>query len=743
MEGRIEHIDLKLSLLHKNKITVEEFSKFKGHNERKVEANEKPTNLNILSKSAKAKVELYLSLFYLLQTKSEYLANLFKSKDYILKNTADYQTLLSNTIQLFPMIEPSINRRSREQYYYMKLLLLVMRNDIARSQTVTDITKSQFTHWTEFVTHFNNHTYQRQHLKLLAGKYIHKILDDDELDFESDPTIIHSNIMPHDHGVSANISPQDAIKIPEVSSRFVHNLMSLRDACSDILKLVESCATRLPVHVRLICREAYMLARANFPRLLEQQHLAVAGICFWKYYFGVIILFPENYGINAKPYLKGQVNLRHLHRLMLQLFSMKPFTNNFLKPLNDYLVSSIDSIQAIMRGIINVEDIDREYNFGDFGDMVCDAPKLTMKANLMIFLEKVTLSNVDIMVHSTDDPLLKVTQKLENLTTSPSDLVALTDLSSITIVLDRNMHEESLTDSKTRVLFTQAKRCMLYIMQVQEGDDLLELLISGIKPIHEQKFREIVNMEKEDSMSSTKMYYKTSLGDLNKITYHDLKRMCLDSLLKLEAMGEVTRKNSFQGLLNQIAVDIKSKTTQRKIRSQQLETLDQTVKKLSDKEQFLRQQLNEYNRHVDSILANSQLKPKDKKIFSIIPVFSKQYFYNRELRKRNRLPEFGSYKFSIKKLKDQKILLHTSPKLLESSKIEITFSCYQVGKFTVEASKNLVVIAGASNVVTLDDLLTLQYERKKTFALFDGDATFDANNFIAFIFKKFYDVREE
>ena len=195
--------------------------------------------------------------------------------------------------------------------------------------------------------------------------------------------------------------------------------------------------------------------------------------------------------------------------------------------------------------------------------------------------------------------------------------------------------------------------------------------------------------------------------------------------------------------MNQIAIDIKSKNSQRKSRQQQLEVSQQAVKKLSDKEKFLRQQLNEYNRHVESILAESQLKPKDRKIFNIIPVFSKQYFYNRELRKRNRLPEFGSYKLSIKKLKDQKILLNTSPSLLESSKIEITFSCYQVGKFIVEASKNLVVIAGASSVVTLDDLLTLQYEQKKTFTLFDGDATFDANNFIAFIFKKFYDVKGE
>ncbi|KAI5959121.1 IQG1 [Candida margitis] len=743
LEGQIESIDLKLSLLHKNKITVEEFTKFKGPNERRVQTNEIPTNLNILSKAARAKVELYSTLFYHLQTKSKYLANVYKAKDYVLKSSESYQTLLANTFQLFPIIEPSISRHTREEYYYMKLVLVIMQNDIAKSQTVTDITKSQFTHWTEFVTHFNNLTYQRQHLKLLAGKFVHKILDYDELDFESDPTIIHSQVVPREHTVKSEVSPQDAIKVPEVSSRFVSNLMGLREYCSEVMKLIESNISRTPVHMRLICREAYQLARSLFPAQSDQQHLAVAGVCFWKYYFGVIISFPENYGINSRNYLKGQGNLRHLHRVMLQLFSMRPFTNNFLKPLNDYLESSVDSIQSIVRGIIDIEDIDEVYKCGNINDMVAEAPKLTMKTNSMIFLEKVTLSSIDVMSGSTDDPLLKVAQKLESLTTSSTDLVAMTDLSSITIILNRNVHDESLADSKTKVLFTQAKRCMLYIMRVQGGDDLLELLISGIKASHEQKFREIVASEKEDSMSTTKMYYKTSLGDLDKMSYHDLKRMCLESLLKLEAMGEVTRKNSFQELLNQIAIDIKSKNIQRKRRVQQLEVSDQTVKKLSEKERFLRQQLNEYNRHVESILADSQLKPKDKKIFSIIPVFSKQYFYNRELRKRNRLPEFGSYKLSAKKLKDQKILLKTSSSLIDSSKMDFTFSCYQVGKFTVEASKNLVVVGGASSVITLDDLLALQYEQKKTFTLFDDNATFDANNFIAFIFKKFYDVKGE
>lgn len=148
---------------------------------------------------------------------------------------------------------------------------------------------------------------------------------------------------------------------------------------------------------------------------------------------------------------------------------------------------------------------------------------------------------------------------------SPQDMLTLTDLSSVTLNLNPTTQEESIVDSKTKTLFTQAKRCLLYIIRVQEeddSDDLLELLISGIKPSHEQRFKEIVQYERRSKIfpsttarvlllilsikKSTRPYSGTSLGDLSNLTYHELKKMCLEIILKLESMGELTRKTHFK-----------------------------------------------------------------------------------------------------------------------------------------------------------------------------------------------------
>ncbi|KAI5949420.1 IQG1 [Candida jiufengensis] len=747
LESSIENIDLKLSLLEKNKITIEEFSNSRSSFRRSIQATDSK-QLERLNKSSRERVELYQSLFYILQTKPIYIANLFRSIDYSQKDSKSHQSLNENIFSLFPIANSSISHHSREEYFLMKLILAIMENDFRELNNISDITKSQHTFWTEFLTKFNNHSYQRQHLKSLFGKYVNNLIDDEELNFESDPTIIHSNIITREirvHGYSENnksLSPQEAIKLPNVASEFVSNLMSLREHCSDIINLIDSIVFRIPVHIKLICNQAYLLSKSYFPDKNESQHLAVAGVCFWKHYFGAILQLPQNFGFTKKLSMKDQSNLRYLNRVMLQVFSMKPFNDNFLKPLNEYIASTTYKITEVTSKIIDISgDIDAIYKLNEFDDIVSnEKPKLTMKINSMISLEKIAFTNINVMSNGNDE-LTNIINELDKLMSSPNDLIALTDLSSLTLYLNPIDKSESLSNSKTDLLFTQAKRCLLYIIRVQDdGDDLLELLISGITPQHEQKFQQIKNEEKDDKDTKSKPYHNTSVGNLNKMTYHDLKKMCLENILKLELMGEVTRKNSFQELLNQIVSDIKQKDTQRNKRKEQLQMSVQVLKKISDKQKFLGKQLREYQDHVDLILKNSQLKPKDKKIFNIIPIFSKQYFYNRELRKRNRLPEFGSYKVNVKKLKDSNILLKNN--YGDSSKLEFIFSCYQIGKFTIEVTKNQIVLSGGSQILTIDDFLNLQYENKHKLEMFNGNVVFNSNDLIEFVFERFYELKK-
>ncbi|CAI5760254.1 unnamed protein product [Candida verbasci] len=747
LECQIEQLDIKLGLLDKNKITIEEFVKPK-----KIKLNSNSIGnvktLERLNKSARARIEIYQSLFYILQTNSIYFKRLYSSLSYSDKESKFNRDLFSSITTLFPIENGSINNHSREEFFYIKFVLDLMDLDARQSILLGDLTKVQKTYWIDYLYHFNNLTFQRQHLKKIVGKFVSSVIDDENLDFESDPTIINADVISREikiHGSStgnSNLSPQEAIQIPQVSNKFINNLISLREKANDLIYILQKC--HIPIHVRILCKSAYDLSCRYFPDKSKLQHLAVSGVIFIKHYINLIFNHPENYGYK-KEYPKCEDNLKHLSRVMLQIFSMKLFNDNFLKPLNDYITNSTETIKLFIIDLINISDVDSVYELSEYNDILNhEKPKLLMKINNMINLEKITVSNADIIAPYQHDPILKYVTDLESLNSSPSDFISLTDLSQLVLILNPQTHEDNLNDAKNKSLFTIAKRSLLYIIRVQEdGDDLLELLISGIKPEHEEKFKRIVAQEREEE-DKKNPYYKQSIGDLTKLSYHELKKICLENLLKLESMGELTRKNSFQTLLNQTSVDIKTKDIQRSNRIQELKNYEQVIKKLTEKEKFLKKQLADYNSHIDMILTELTKKPKDKRVFfNIIPVFSKQYFYHRELRKRNRLPKFGSYKYSSKKLTDMKILIDYNFKgAFSSSKLEFMFSCHQIGKFTIEVANNSINIPGASNVISLDDLLNLQYENRVKFELFDGLATFDSNNFMAFIFSKFYDIKK-
>lgn len=767
LETKIESLDVKLGLLDKNKISVEDFVRNRNkHKSLKPVASTNTSSLERLSKNAKLRIEIYQSLFYMLQTNPIYLMRLYQSMQDDSSSSKVFDSLQNLVAFLFPIKDTSIKYHSREEYFFMRFITELMKVEIKSCRTMSNLTKPQHCLWIDFFHNINNHTYQRMHLKKLMGKQITRVAEDDEVNFESDPSQIYEDIIKREikvHGFSerpALLPAPAAIKEEDVSAKFVENLMSLRECVSEVISALDAVADAIPLHVRVGAKFAYDLVKINFPEKSNQQHLSVAGVIIFKHYLGAILQNPENFGISVRdpfnPSITNprcEMNLRHLYRVLLQVFVMKPFTDNFLKPLNEYIDSSSDIISSLIQRLIDVNTMESEYNLTDYDDIVShDRPQLTMKVGDMIMFEKLLTKNIDVVAPGNDDQLYKIMLKFDELVNSADELVEMTEVGLITLSLNPQTQEVSVVDSKVSSLFAQIKRCLLYIIRVQEGSGLLELLISGIKPEHEKAFREIVTQEQNEnkqSMANDKRrpYYKTSIGDLLHISYHDLKKMALEKILQLESLGHLRRSNSYQDLLNSMAVDIKTKDLQRVTRRKQVEIALKTVEKLTSKENLLKKQLSDYNNHIEKILSQLQLRPKEKKLFNIIPIFSKQYFYHRELKKSNRLPQFGSYKYSAKKLMDQKILIDFGKMISQhsssTSKLDFMFSCHQVGKFVFEVASGSVTIPGAVSYVSLDELLDLQYNNSDTVEMFDGAVLFDTQNLVAFIFRKFYDAKKE
>ena len=234
--------------------------------------------------------------------------------------------------------------------------------------------------------------------------------------------------------------------------------------------------------------------------------------------------------------------------------------------------------------------------------------------------------------------------------------------------------------------------------------------------------------------------------DILRLSYSQLKRVCLENILNLERAGRISRNNQYQDLLNSIAVDIRTKHKRRVQRARELDGVRQTLGALDEKASYLEAQLKSYNDYIEQAMITLQSK-KGKKRF-LLP-FTRQYNHERELARNGRTPRFGSFKYSARNLTDKGVLVswtgYNPNDHRQWDRLSITISSDSVGIFHIEGSIGSMMIPGASAVVPLDDLLQAQFNNLQFIFVFggeDGSANvglkLNVNLLVHLIMKKFY-----
>ena len=296
-------------------------------------------------------------------------------------------------------------------------------------------------------------------------------------------------------------------------------------------------------------------------------------------------------------------------------------------------------------------------------------------------------------------------------------------------------------DAEFKALFTETKRCILYIIRVQSGGDLMEIMVKPITAEDEDRWEARVAEELSDSSHRKGAYAEANaVMDLDSLSYTERKRIALENILQIEQIGRITRHNHYQDLLNAIAVDIRTKHRRRVQRQRELETVRQTLARLNDQAVYLEGQLKTYNDYIEQAMVTLQNK-KGKNRF-VMP-FTKQWDHERELARSGRGPKFGSFKYSAQDLATRGILLSWAGYTeRQYQHVDLTLSSNEVGVFTLEGSNGPISIPGASAQVPLDDLLQAQFNNTQVLEFFDEDGRgglrVNVNLFVHLIMRKFY-----
>ncbi|ODQ79452.1 hypothetical protein BABINDRAFT_161850 [Babjeviella inositovora NRRL Y-12698] len=747
-EAKIEQLEIKLGLLHKNEITLEEF---KSHALLPSQtAGGRRNVFSALTKNSVDRIEVYKSMFYLLQVRPHYFASAFAR---LLPDSKQYHEVEETA---YTVLNPTAG--VREEFLFVQLLVGLLSTEIQSC----DHLEVHDGAWSALLCRFHQTANQKRVLKEFAYEFVSSVLENEDVDFEANPSSIYLKLVqaqervtgrPSDRPVRVN--PQEAMADKLTHDTYIRNMMNLRDYTSPFIQHISDHLGKLALHVRVLCRQVYDQATQKFPGASEMKKLAVVGKILVRYYISDILLDMASYGVDTS-FLSGtgrvrvQENLVHVAKLLAQLFELRHFgpLDRHYHSLNSFIDQNTPTVVSVLRCLIDVPAPEQAYNMTMYDDLTAATrPVLVIKCSEMLAIHQMVKREINALVppsasmNDGADPLRECVVKLNTINVSAPEVAKISQLGEISLQLSPSAFGDGFSSKKIKHLLVQAKRYVLYHIRVQrESDDLLEMLILKIGPEHERRFRELVDGGRKSLNSSTR-----TVEDSAALTYVEVRKLALATLLELEELREVTRANGFHEVLVQLATDIRTKHDQRLGRKKQLSQAAETNQRLENKHKALVREYADFKRFIDRLLVEGQSqKTGGKRWFHFLSTLTKQYLQHREFRRMGFTPKFGYHKFSARKLMDQVVLIDVKglesggKSAFGSSKLDFVFSSDQAGVFKVECLLGSFTFPDASQTVTLDDLLQAQFEGRREFEMFKK-ARFDTDNLIKLIKKKFYE----
>ncbi len=638
-EQYIDQLDIKIALLVKNKITLDEVVKhqknFGGHsgnllvNTTMVSGNH--FDLKALNKNSRKKLESYQQLFFNLQTQSQYLARLFKRIRE--QGTAEKECKKIETLMMGLF---GYAQKRREEYYLLKLIARSVKEEVDGVSSIQEYLRGNF-FWSKLLANYTRSPRDRKYLRELLGPMIHtNIIEDPALDLESDPMQIYRSAINNEELRTGRPSqrPLDiprevAIKDPETRDMFIDHLRDLREISDQFLLAMETVLHKMPYGMRFICRELFDSLCQRFPREPQHNLLQLAGNWLWKFYLSPALVSPESMGVVEKQLTPLQKrNLGEVAKVLSQVASGRLFggENVYLQPLNAWVGDAIEQIRQIYGNIINVADAESTFDIDEFNDLYAKTkPTLYIKMPDIFAIHHLIAADLPHICPNRDDMLREIVQELGSVKNNEAEMLGVTS-TEIQLTLNPKLHDIEDPEAEVKALFMETKRCVLYIIRVQSGPNLMEILVRPVTREDDMKWYNLLREEFAPSSRTRGAYSDANMAvDIRSMSYKELKRTALENIMRLEQMGRISRTNFYQDILNAIALDIRTKSRRRVQRQRELEGVRLTLGNLGEKADWLESQRKSYDDYIEQAMMTLQKKGY---VFSLFHLIKPSIFYS-------------------------------------------------------------------------------------------------------------------
>ena len=356
----ITQLDIKIALLVKNKITLDEVVKHQKHfggdagsllTNTEISSKD-PFDLKALNKNSRRKLEHYQELFFILQTQPQYLARLFKRIREQATAEKECERVKHLTMGLFGYAQ-----KRREEYYLIRVITRSMKEEIDHCPSVQDYLRGNF-FWAKIFGAYIKSPRDRKYMRHILLPIIKEgIIDNPELDLESDPMQIYLSAIENERlrtGQRSHRSPdiprEAAIRDPETKRTFITHLQDLRDIADQFFAMLEDHLQKMPFGVRYIAQQMFQSLSSRFQYEDQGYILQLVGHWVWKSYLQPALTEPEKYGVIDRGLSQEHKrNIGEVSKVVGQVAAGRLFggENVFLQPLNSYIGESIERLGEI------------------------------------------------------------------------------------------------------------------------------------------------------------------------------------------------------------------------------------------------------------------------------------------------------------------------------------------------------------------------------------------------------------
>ncbi|RKP11379.1 Rho GTPase activation protein, partial [Piptocephalis cylindrospora] len=662
----LNDLDIKIALLERNSITLEEVIKASRRHYRVVDDLELAhAMLKGLDKESRQRLEGYQQLFYLLQTHPPYLARLLTA----LRDGAPDR--VKRVVETVVLTVFGFAQNPREEYLLLKLFKAAIAQEMEGIESPEEFLRSNPT-FIKLAIHYQRGAKERKYLRDLLQPLVRYILEDPNLDLETDPLVIYRSLIREEEsrtGVRSartyDVTREDALADVDTRSRLIEHLKQLRALTDQFVEAIQSSLPYMPYGIRYLAKELKEAMLRKFPEEQETQVMKVVGNLVYYRYINPAIVAPESFDVIETLVSPGQRRkLAEVAKMLNQVSMGRLFDkdNLFLQPLNNYVAYTSEKFARYSHAVTEVPDAEQYFRMDEFQDFVTTSSKPTIyiSPEEMFSLHAILETNLEQLVDGPGDPLRQVLIDLgpaphlpESMEEGKGSEIAL-ELSSHLAGKDQAGEVEGGESAGMKHLFFETKRSILYIIRIQSGPSLLDIMERPVTQWEEQEYAQL--RMKESSRKATvprPAAARQSLMNLTGITFAGLKQSAMESMKKLEDAGMITRENEYQEMVNAVVADIRNKHRRRIQRREELGTIRVTLVNLGEKSAYLDEQKEAYMDYIQGCMAQLSTKMKRSRALP----FTKQYFHRRELEKLGRVPKFGSYKYTAERLHQKGVLL--------------------------------------------------------------------------------------